>query len=126
MSRALLGSDSLMSEKSFVGSAEIGERLFEAKGKSQLRKIKFIINNQLIPRMIKYGLNMTGYKFQWVNEDKVSYDQKLEAVRILSPTFKMDAIEVGEKLGFTLDEKVDSQEQAVNYQQCIMNLKSQH
>ena len=113
MSRALLGSDSLMSEKSFVGSAEIGERLFEAKGKSQLRKIKFIINNQLIPRMIKYGLNMTGYKFQWVNEDKVSYDQKLEAVRILSPTFKMDAIEVGEKLGFTLDEKVDPQEQAV-------------
>lgn len=113
MSSALLGTDSLMSEKSFVGSAEIGERLFEAKGKSQLRKIRFIIKNQLIPRMAKYGLDVGGCRFNWVNEDKVSYDQKLEAIRVISPVFKMNAEEVGEKLGFTLDEKEDPQEQAV-------------
>lgn len=113
MATALLGTDSLMNEKSFVGSAEVGERLFEAKGKSQLRNIKFVTNDQLLPRMTRYGVNMTGLKFRWVNEDKVSFDQKLEAVRILSPAFKMNAEEVGEKLGFILNEKEDPQKQAI-------------
>lgn len=105
MSKALLGSESMNQEKSFVGSAEVGERLFEAKGKGILRDVTFTINDELIPRMIWYGLPLNGYSFRFVNEDRVTYEQKLKAVQILSPNFELDEKEVGEKTGFTLKKK---------------------
>jgi len=113
MSKALMGTSSVMDETSFVGAAEIGERIYETKGKGYLRDLRFLINDELIPRMIKYMIPIAGCSFRWVNEDKVSYDQKIEAVKTLAPYFKLDKDEVGEKMGFALDEKENTQEDII-------------
>jgi hypothetical protein len=107
ISVALAGSESLFKEKSFVGAAEVGERIFEMRQKSILRDIMFTINNELIPRMVWYGLPVEGWHIQWVNEDNVSYSDKISAVQTLQNHFELDPDEVGEKLGFTLKQKKD-------------------
>lgn len=106
MSVALAGSESIFKEKSFVGAAEVGERLFELRQKSILRDVGFTINNELIPRMALSGIPVEGWYIKWTNEENVSYDNKIKAVKTLMPYYELDPDEVGGKLGFTLKEKV--------------------
>lgn len=113
MSIALAGNESIFMEKSFVGSAEVGERIFELKKKGILRDIMFSINNQLFPRMTWYGLSMEGMEFKWEHEDNVSYDQKINAVNALGTLFELDPDEVGAKLGYTLKPRMTPQQQTV-------------
>lgn len=115
MSIALAGTESLFKEKSFVGSAEVGERIFEYRQKSILRSIQFIINNQLIPRMVFYGLPVDGLKFQFIQEDTVPYDLKITAVNTLGQLFEMDPEEVGKKTGYTLKPKSTPNTQNNNF-----------
>ena len=105
ISKLLLGSSSVVDERSFVGSAEVGERIFEEKQKAICRKIAFIVQDKLIPRMLKYGFELNGYSFKWASEDTMKYSDKLEALKILPLHFDMDVEEVSEKTGFTLTEK---------------------
>jgi len=105
MSVALAGSETIFKEKSFVGSAEVGERIFELRQKSILRDISYIINNELIPRMIIYGLPLNGLQLKWIQEDNISYDEKIRAVQTLGTLFSLDADEVGNKMGFKLTPK---------------------
>ena len=111
ISKTFLGTSSTIDERSFVGSAEVGERIFEEKQKSICRRIQFIINNKLIPRMINYGFPLAGYAYKWRAEDSVKFEDKLEAVRTLAPHFEMDAEEVGEALGYTLKPRMNPQQQ---------------
>jgi len=113
MSVALAGSETIFKEKSFVGSAEVGERIFELRQKSILRDVSFIINNELIPRMVIYGLPLKGLELKWVQEDNVSYDEKIRAVQTLGTLFSLDADEVGNKMGFKLIPKQMNQQNEV-------------
>jgi hypothetical protein len=105
ISEAFIGSKSVTDEKSFVGSAEIGERIFAERQSAICRKFKNIVNNALIPRMIFYGLPVEGYYLRWKNEDKVTYDQKLKTVEVVKDIAEFDYVELSEKLGFKLTKK---------------------
>jgi hypothetical protein len=105
ISEAFIGNKSVTDEKSFVGSAEVGERIFEERQKSILRKFKNIVNNALIPRMIFYGLPVEGYWMRWRNEDKVTYDQRLKAIGAIKDLVEFDVDELSDLLGFKLTKK---------------------
>ena len=113
ISKVFLGSSSVVDERSFVGSAEVGERVFEEKQKAICRKISFIINDKLLPRMLFYGFDLNGYSFKWESEDTMKYSDKIEALRVLPMYFDMDIEEVSEKMGFKLKEKINPQKEAI-------------
>ena len=121
MSKVIIGSTSITDEKSFVGSAEVGERMFEQKQKSICRKIAFYVNNELIPRMVRYGLNLTGFTFKWINEDTVDVITKLEIVKTLSTIGKLDYDQLEETFGFKIEQKADPRDEIIKAQKS--NLK---
>ena len=123
ISKLLLGSSSVVDERSFVGSAEVGERIFEEKQKAICRKIAFIVQDKLIPRMLKYGFELNGNSFRWVNEDTMKYSDKLEALKILPLHFDMDVDEVSEKIGFALSEKKTTENEIAKAIKAQSNLK---
>ena len=118
MSKALMGTDSVMDEKSFVGSAEVGERIFETKGTGILRMIKFIVNDELLPRMLYYTIPVQGLTFRWINEDKITFEQKLELIKTLAPYFELNEEEISE-LGFNVQKK-----QNITHDEIIQAVKS--
>jgi hypothetical protein len=107
ISKAFAGAIGVLDEKSFVGSAEAGERLLEEYIQAYSIKCDNIINSELMPRLIytyHFPFSDTDY-FKFVHKDKITFNQKLEAVKILLPYYKMTVEEIHEEFGISVEEK---------------------
>ena len=94
ISKVILGSESIGSEKSFVGSVEASERLLGGISRSDMNLIESIINNDLIPRLITLGVKwLEGITYKFDSSVKENPIEKLEQVKVLS------------ELGYVLDPK---------------------
>lgn len=101
ISKAFAGAIGIFDEKSFVGSAEAGERIFDEYIESYCRKVVNYVNNQLKPRLIetyKFPLQHTD-KFKFINKTKVTYDQKIEAAKALLPYYNIDEETIQQEFG---------------------------
>jgi hypothetical protein len=106
ISKNLAGSIGIFDEKSFVGSSEAGERLFEEFTTAFMREVMFVVNDELIPRMINYGFTLSeGDTFRFVSETKMDFKDKMEMIRILGTFFDLDAEQITEETGYTVTKK---------------------
>lgn len=105
ISKRILGGAGLTDEKAFVGSSEIQFRLAKDRFESDKLLIKNIINQQLIPRLIKlspvYSV-LNGHYFDWDNSEPQTTEDILEMVKGLAPYFELDADEISQKTGLTI------------------------
>lgn len=72
ISKAFAGQVATFDEKSFVGSAEVQERMFNEFIITFMRNVRFIINNMLIPRMVIHRMIPSGFTFRWKAEEILS------------------------------------------------------
>ena len=80
ISKAFSGQVATFDEKSFVGSAEVQERIFNELIIAFMRNARFIINNQLIPRMVRHRMIPFGFKFKWKAEEILSIIDKAKII----------------------------------------------
>ena len=80
ISKAFAGQVATFDEKSFVGSAEVQERIFNELIIAFMRNARFIINNQLIPRMVRHRMIPFGFKFKWKAEEILSIIDKAKII----------------------------------------------
>lgn len=67
ISKLINGQTSTSDEKSYVGSAEVQERVLNTYTKGRLQRIQRIINDKLIPFLIYHGYPLEGAKFQYID-----------------------------------------------------------
>jgi len=105
ISKRILGGSGLTDEKSFVGSSEIQFRLAKDRFESDKLLIKNIINQQLLPRLMKispvYSVLQNNY-FDWDNTEAQSSKEVAELVSILGNHFELDPEEISQKTGLTI------------------------
>lgn len=106
IARLILGQTATMEEKSFVGSAEVQERVKNDYTSSDKKTVQRFINEELFPRLMKFGVIPEGAVFAYDNEEKLSFDQKLAAIEILSQSHKVTPERVKELIGVEVEEKV--------------------
>lgn len=63
IAKLINGQTGTSDEKSFVGSAEVHERILDKFTAARLRRLQNIVNYQLFPFLIKHGYNLSGFKF---------------------------------------------------------------
>lgn len=110
ISKAFAGAIGIFDEKSFVGSAEVGERIFDDYIQSYCVKVTNNSNNELIPRLIntyKFPIPQGAY-FKFINREKVSFDQKLQSINTLLPYYSISPEEINNKLGIEVETKAES------------------
>lgn len=121
ISKAFAGQVATFDEKSFVGSAEVQERIFNELIIAFMRNAAFIINNQLIPRMVIHRMLPPGFRYKWKAEEILSIIDRSKIITDLTKAgyeFAPDTVteEVGIKVeGFAEPEK------AVGQMSTIMN-----
>lgn len=95
ISKTLMGSTGMMDEKSFVGSAEVQERLFSELIVSYQRQIMFDMNNKLMPIMTRLGIFKEGQRFKWKQEESLTTQEKADYLLRLLPfmTVRPDDVE---------------------------------
>lgn len=77
MSKLILGSTSMSDPKSFVGSAEVHERVFQTIEETDEIFIANILKYQLIPLLNMHGFNLgAGFKIEAEVDDSMSLQEK--------------------------------------------------
>lgn len=101
ISKLILGQTGTTDEKSFVGSAEVHERILKSLCDADLQEIYTINNTQLIPLMNNLGFGLEGYYLDVEQEDEFDLEQKskfdVELLKTGKFTFKPEYIK--EKYG---------------------------
>lgn len=93
ISKRVLGGTGITDEKSFVGSAEIQYQLAKDRYESDKLFLSNIINQQLIPRLIKLSpvyAPLNGYYFEWDNAEVFDSAKIADLVTKLGPYFYID------------------------------------
>lgn len=91
-------------EKAFVGSAEVQERIFVDVTISKMRTVKFVVNNQLFPRMVFHRMLPPGSKFKWKEEEKLTVIQKSGIIKEMSDSgYQFSAETVTKEVGIEVE-----------------------
>ena len=105
ISKAFAGQVATFDEKSFVGSAEVQERMFNEFIITFMRNTRFIINNQLIPRMVFHRMIPFGFKFKWKAEEILSIIDKAKIITEFAKVgFGIDPETVTEEVGIKIED----------------------
>ena len=107
ISKAFAGQVATFDEKSFVGSAEVQERMFNEFIITFMRNTKFIINNQLITRMVFHRMIPSGFSFKWKAEEILSIIDKAKIITEFA------------KVGFGIDPETVTQEVGIKIEDFI-------
>ena len=105
ISKRVLGGAGLTDDKAFVGSAEIQFRLAKDRFESDKLCLKNVINQQLIPRLLKISpiyAPLAGHYFEWDNSETQTLADIREMVTTLAPHFELDPEEISQKTGLTI------------------------
>ena len=95
ISKAFAGQVATFDEKSFVGSAEVQERIFN----------EFIITNQLIPRMVRHRMIPSGFSFKWTAEEILSIIDRSKIITDLTKVgYGFTPETVTEKVGIKVED----------------------
>jgi len=76
ISKLILGQTGTTAEKSFVGSAEVHERILQQYGENDEHFIENVLNYQLIPMLEGLGIKFNGAKIETVEDDELSLVEK--------------------------------------------------
>jgi len=102
ISKGFTGVSGMFDEKSFVGAAEVQERVVRELMLSFERFIMFDINDALIPRMQKLG-SFPDREFMWRADDILTTEQKVESIVALSPYYEITTEEVSKSTGIEIE-----------------------
>lgn len=126
IAKLILGQTGSTDEKSFVGAAEVHERMLQNVGYRIKQLIYSINNNQLIPMMNALGFGLDGCYIDIESEDEFSLEQKgkFDIELLKTGMYKFTPEYLKDKYGAEVMEVENSNEDAtlVNYKDVLSQI----
>lgn len=105
ISKAFAGQVATFDEKSFVGSAEVQERIFNEFVITKMRNARFVVNSDLFPRMVLHRMIPFGFSFKWKAEEILSISDKSKIITDLTKVgYGFDPETVTEEVGIKVED----------------------
>lgn len=83
ISKAIIGQTSTTDMKSFVGSAEVHERVANEISEADREYVTYAINDIVFPKLIALGYKLENATFKYISKEKRSYKEKLDTIKNL-------------------------------------------
>lgn len=97
--KSICGSD-ISAEKSFVGSAEVHERILTMYYAADKKFIENVVNDQLIPKLINLGLKfLIGVKFEFCEEKEDDTALFNKVISLVQSGYQVDAQWINDTFG---------------------------
>ena len=93
LSKRILGGTGMTDEKSFVGAAQLHETLLKYRIQVDKLIIKFYMNEEIIPRLVKLSsvyAPLANLTFDWDDTETLTLIQKIDAIKGLATSFNFD------------------------------------
>lgn len=110
ISKIILGQTGTTDEKSYSGSANVHENVAGMIGKQDIVNMEFVVNNQLIPMMIRLGFPLQGYKFEYDTTEQLSLMDQLEIDKVLMTKYDLNIEYLEQKYNVEINDE-DSEEE---------------
>jgi phage gp29-like protein len=104
ISKIILGQTGTTDEKSYSGSANVHENVAAMIGKQDIVNMEFMVNNQLIPMMIRLGFPLQGYKFEYDTTEQLSLMDQLEIDKVLMTKYNLNIEYLEQKYNVEIDD----------------------
>jgi hypothetical protein len=105
ISKRVLGGTATTDEKSFVGSAEVQERVAQDRYEADKLLFKHIFNTKIRQRLVKLSPVYAGFgdlALEWDNQETLDITGYIDAVQKLSTAFEFDVEEVRNRTGLPI------------------------
>lgn len=90
ISKIILGQTGTTDEKAYSGSANVHMNVADMIAMQDTLKMKFVIENQLVPMMIKNGFDLNGCTFKYDETENVSIAEQAKIDASFMPYVKYD------------------------------------
>ena len=105
LSKGILNQTMTIDNGSSLSQSEVHLEVFENVVEKDADLVKDIVNDQLLPRMVKHGFPVKGLHFKW--DDSVDYtpEQQLEYEKMILDRFEVDPKYLIDKYGVPITGK---------------------
>lgn len=107
MSKLILLQTGTTAEKSFVGSAEVHERILGDVSKNDAHFIESVLNYQLVPMMENLGVNFKGCRISADTKEEMTPLEQIQVDDVLLKYFDIDPKDIEETYGRAVVKKVE-------------------
>jgi hypothetical protein len=114
ISKIILGQTSTTSEKSFVGSANVHERILESYGENDEYFIENVLNNQLIPMLENLGIKFNGAYIEAKQDDELSLIERSKIDLELLKTYNIPTDYIEKTYGTPVEERDNTESNNIN------------
>lgn len=122
ISKIILGQTGTTDEKSYSGSANVHENVASLIAKQDLMKMKFVIESQLFPMMIRNGFDLNGCTFKYDESESISILDQAKIDASFMPYYKFEHEYLEHKYNIELQDMPDMEEESVMVANKLMNL----
>jgi hypothetical protein len=105
ISKIILGQTGTTDEKAYSGSANVHEGVAAMISKQDTLKMQFIIENQLVPMMIKNGFDLTGCTFKYDDSESLPLIEQAKIDASFMPYVKFENEYLEQKYGIELSDQ---------------------
>lgn len=105
LSKLIIGQTMTIEDGSSLSQSQTHLEVFQNLITSDCNMLRDIINNQLLPRMLKHGFPVKGLRFAW--DDTVSYtpEQQVAYETMIADRYEVDPAYFAEKYGMPVGER---------------------
>ena len=115
MSNLILGSESMAGGmQSYVGSTKAHQDIFRDRIKVYRRYIENVMNEAIIPRLVKMGYLDEGLVFRYSNNIEMSNEDRIKLYAVLLPNYEIDADTIEKEFGVSVGKQITASQQAVS------------
>lgn len=106
ISKLIIGQTMTIEDGSSLSQSQTHLKVFENLVESDAKMLASIINNQLIPRMIRHGYPLQGYHFSWDKSVDYTPEQQMEYEKMISDRYEVDPKYFADKYNMPVGERI--------------------
>ena len=108
VSNLILGSQSVAGEQqSYVGSAKTHENIFRDRIEVYRDYIELVMNELIIPRLVKIGYIKPGLEFKYAKRIEMSDEDKIRLFQVLGTQWEMDPDSIESEFGIKVKRQLN-------------------
>ncbi len=108
LSKLTIGQTMTIEDGSSLSQSETHLQVFENLVEADRDMLRDVINNQLIPKMIRLGFPLKGLRFEW--DDAIDYtpEQQIAYEKMISDRYEVDPSYFADKYGMPVGKRIQN------------------
>lgn len=106
LSKLIVGQTMTIEDGSSLSQSQTHLEVFENLVESDAKMLAYVVNNQLIPRMIDHGFPLRGYHFAWDESIDYTPEQQMEYEKMVADRYEVDGKYFADKYNMPVGDRI--------------------